>query len=1058
MDVQITMLGGFSVCVSRAEVPATAWTRRGAATLVKLLALADGRTLHREQVIDALWPTVPVDAALPRLHKAAHYARRALANGSEGADERAGVVLRNDQVLLLPDADVAVDAVEFRHRADRALAAGTEDEAEAALAAYAGPLLPEDLYEPWAADWRDTVAVLHRDLLRQAHRWADLVREDPADESAHLALAREYADLGDGRAALRQLERLEQALRRELGTLPSPAAQELRDELASAGGVAAAPSPAVPGESEAVRLTGRKTDADALRGHLDRAAEGRGSTLLITGPAGVGKSAMLDFGLTLARRRGWRTARGAASLMEGAWPYAPVLEAFADLCRQHPALLDGLNDSYRLELDRALSGEQATWTGESAHQRLFVAAAELLRLAASDHGLLLVVDDVHEADDGSLRLLHYLARAAVTEQAVIALAARPDGGLREVEASLVARGVGSVLELEPLSEPATRRLLAKLHPDLDEDTVSEICAVSGGLPFRVLEAARAAKGGSADVLVSGLPPFAVGVLRRVSLLGGGFSTDELLTVSKLSEDQTYDALAAGLERSVVEPAETGYRFRHALVRDAVLATFPPHERTREGGEVAERLAELGAPATRVAHLFLASGHPVQAIPYARQAVETAGALGAYRDGLALIDAVLDHASDDDRGHLLARRGDMLLALADPAAVATYRAALSLTTGTENRLVRARLARAATFQADYDTAASALAGLELEGDMADGPMLLARGGVAYFTGDFDAAYADAEAARSVLSPDDPWQFLDLVSLQGLIAHQRGEWFEKFRVELRRTLNDPSMATAIFDAHLCVAEYMLYGPVPYDEVIELSEQLRRRAQQHGALRGAAFATALIGEAALLKGDLELAERELTESADLHRDVDAAAGEAHSLQRLAEVHLARGEREPARDLLHRALPLARWSSISLHLMQRVYGSMIVAAPDPVAALAVVEQGELALGDTDRCAFCDVMFEVPATIASADAGRLDAARSHLALAEASAARWSGSAWTAAVAEARAHLAAAEGDDDGFRRHIAEAAELFTAAGQPLDAARCSALVEVPGASATSLETTPGV
>ena len=120
-----------------------------------------------------------------------------------------------------PTPTCAVDAVEFRRRADRALAAGTEDEAEAALAAYAGPLLPEDLYEPWTADWRDTVVVLHRDLLRQARRWADLVREDPADESAHLALAREYAELGDARAAQRQLERMEQALRRELGTVPS---------------------------------------------------------------------------------------------------------------------------------------------------------------------------------------------------------------------------------------------------------------------------------------------------------------------------------------------------------------------------------------------------------------------------------------------------------------------------------------------------------------------------------------------------------------------------------------------------------------------------------------------------------------------------------------------------------------------------------------------------------------------------------------------------------------------------------------------------------------------
>ena len=49
--------------------------------------------------------------------------------------------------------------------------------------------------------------------------------------------------------------------------------------------------------------------------------------------------------------------------------------------------------------------------------------------------------------------------------------------------------------------------------------------------------------------------------------------------------------------------------------------------------------------------------------------------------------------------------------------------------------------------------------------------------------------------------------------------------------------------MFDAHLCVAEYLLYGPIPYDEVIELAGSLRRRAEQYGTLRGVAFAKALI-----------------------------------------------------------------------------------------------------------------------------------------------------------------------------------------------------------------------
>jgi len=1032
MDVTITLLGSFSVVVGRAQVPSETWSRRGAASLVKLLATADGRRMHREQVMDALWPDLPVESATPRLHKAAHYARRALGGGTTG------LTLRNDLVMLYPDADVRVDAVEFRRAAEAAVASGSAVEAERALAGYAGPFLPDDLYEPWASPWREALGLLHQDLLRLAGHWEELVRVSPADEEAHLALARDHAERGDVRAALRQLERMEQALRRELGTAPSAAATALRGRLT---GVMEKPS-REPAPGEPVRLVGRRGVADTLRGRMDRADAGNGSAVVLTGVAGVGKSAVLELAAGLARRRGWRVARGGASAVEGSWPYAPVLEAFADLCRRHPALLDGLDDIYGEELGRALSGRQITWNGETAHQRLFVAAAELLRLAASGRGLLLVVDDLHEADEATPRLLHYLARCAVNESVVILVATRPGAGrsLQEMQESLVARGVGGVIHLAPLDERATRRLLAQQFPDLDEATADEIRAVSGGLPFRVLEAARGARSGAKDVAVSGLPQHVLPVFRRVALLGSAFTTDELLAASGVPEPETYAALEAAIATSVVEPAEAGYRFRHALVRESLLSGFSPLERSRAGREVAERLAALDTPPSRVAHLFVASGHPMQAIPYARPAIETAGALGAYRDGLALLDAVVDHSVGKDRAHLLARRGDLLLALADPTAVDAYRAALSVTTGTEHRLVRARLARAATFQGDFETAETALTNIDVEGDTADAPLLLARGSLAYFTGDLEAAWQAADAARSLLEPGDTWQVVDLVALQGLIAHQRGEWFQRFLRELRRTQGNPGLATAVFDAHLCVAEYLLYGPVPYDEVIDLATGLRRRAEQYGALRGVAFATALIGEAALLKGDLDTAERELLEAVDLHRDVDASAGEAHSLQRLAEVRLARGDRAEALRLLQRALPLARWSVVGKHLLQRIFGTMVSAADSPAEGVTVAERAEQALGVSDRCIFCDIMFAVPAAIAHADAGDVVGARRYVAQAEFVKDQWEGTSWDAAVAEARAHLAVAEGDHGEGQRWIRTATELFVTAGQPLDAARCTA------------------
>src|SRR5205085_10732208 len=126
--------------------------------------------------------------------------------------------------------------------------------------------------------------------------------------------------------------------------------------------------------------------------------------------------------------------------------------------------------------------------------------------------------------------------------------------------------------------------------------------------------------------------------------------------------------------------------------------------------------------------------------------------------------------------------------------------------------------------------------------------------------------------------------------------------------------------IFDGHLCTAEYMLYGATPYSEVIDVARDLQRTAKRSGALRAAAFASALNGEAALLSGDLPGAAAALVEAIDLHRDIFSPGGEAHSLQRLAEVRLAQGDREEAMALLQRAFPLARDSMLAKHLLQRV------------------------------------------------------------------------------------------------------------------------------------------
>ncbi|HEX6148525.1 ATP-binding protein [Nocardioides sp.] len=1034
MAVTIGLLGSFTVDVDGVRVPPDAWARRSAASLVKLLALSERRRLHREQVIEALWPGQPVETAGPRLHKAAHYARRAL------GDRTNAMVLRQDMVTLLPEDDVVVDVAEFLEHGRHAVDEKSPDGAQQALELYGGELLPEDLYEPWTTGARDDVRHVRVDLLRLARRWKQLLELEPADEEAHLALATELAQRGESRAALRQLERLDNALRRELGTAPGPAARQLQERLQAATQVAA---PA----TQSTRLVGRREAGDRIRARLERAGASKGGAVVLAGPPGVGKTALLDLTVSLARRRGWRTGRGLATAVEGPWPYAPVLEALGDLCRQHPALLDGLGDVYRDEIDHALAGRETVWTGESGHQRLFVAAAELVRLAAADHGLLLVVDDVQDADEASMRLIHYLVRCAATEPVLVAVAHRPDPPtpVADVLTSLVARDLDAQIDVTPLPEPALRRLLVERHPDLSSDDVARVVQASGGLPFTALELGRRASGGTTrgTGVIPAVPPAVVQTFSRVALLGMTFTLDELVAVADVEEDVAYQHLDVALSSLLVEPGENGHRFRHPLVREALIEQLAPSAAVTARREVAEALARLGAPASRVAHQFLAAGLPRRALPYVARAIEVDGALGAYRDALGLLDAVRDHAAGSpELPRLLARRGDLLLALGDPGAAEAYGEALPVTSGTEHRLVRARLARASGLTGDVDTAAAALDGLDLEGDAADGPLLIARGNLAYFTGDVDAAWDIAAQARALLPlAVDEWHLMDLISLQGLIAHQRGEWFDRFRMELRRTRGQERLAVALFDAHLCVAEYLLYGPVPYDEVIRDTEELRTRANQAGALRGVAFATALIGEAALLMGDLERAERELEESVELHRDIDAPAGEAHSLQRLAEVRLAQGDRGAAGQLLQRALPLARWAVISMHLLQRIYGTMIAAAPDPAAARAVVDRAEATMGQRDACSFCDVMLAVPAAIACADVGDLEDAQRYLSIARKSAARWEGTAWQAAVTEAEAHLARADGDESRAVGLAEQAAVLFDTAGHLTDAERCRSL-----------------
>ncbi|HJW58573.1 MAG TPA: transcriptional regulator, partial [Actinomycetota bacterium] len=154
-ELRIWLLGGFRAAVDGTPVAEEAWRRNKAKALVKLLALARGKRLHREQLMDVLWPDLAPEAAAANLRKAVYFARQALAPEH--------LALR-DEMLRLEAAHLWVDVDAFE------LAAEAGD-LRAAVELYGGDLLPEDRFEPWTEERRDQ---LHA---RFARRLLDHARE-----------------------------------------------------------------------------------------------------------------------------------------------------------------------------------------------------------------------------------------------------------------------------------------------------------------------------------------------------------------------------------------------------------------------------------------------------------------------------------------------------------------------------------------------------------------------------------------------------------------------------------------------------------------------------------------------------------------------------------------------------------------------------------------------------------------------------------------------------------------------------------------------------------------
>lgn len=275
MHVQVRMLGGFELVVDGRVIEAERFGRRDPAKLIKFLALAPGRRVHREQVMEALWPDASMGTVSNRLHKAAHFVRK-----TTGVAD--SIVLSADTVALFPNADVDIDTLTFEPLAREGVASRDSATMERALSVYSGDLLPHDPYDEWSFHHRQRLQLRHRELLRATGRFDQLIALDPTDEDAHVGLMRVLLRAGDRSGVLRQYEALAAVLERELGVGPSVEACSLRDlALGPDRGEEAFAAPAVAPPRSASLATQRVhfcTTTDGVR--LAYAASGNGPPLV----------------------------------------------------------------------------------------------------------------------------------------------------------------------------------------------------------------------------------------------------------------------------------------------------------------------------------------------------------------------------------------------------------------------------------------------------------------------------------------------------------------------------------------------------------------------------------------------------------------------------------------------------------------------------------------------------------------------------------------------------------------------------------------------------------
>ena len=431
-------------------------------------------------------------------------------------------------------------------------------------------------------------------------------------------------------------------------------------------------------------VVGREAERTRLLELLAATGSGRGRTLLVGGEAGVGKSAFVRQAGDAALEQGYRILYGPTVETDTGYPYAAFIAAVRSGFRglEHDRLGSVLAQTApalaQLFPELAVSGDRSDIAREEQH-RISIAFHDLLSAFAREAPILLVLEDLHWADDASLDLLHYLARELRDARVLILATYRSDemhrrhpflrvlGAMQrerllaEIQLKRLTREELAVLIQETLGlrDPATDELRDALfarsegNPFFTEELLKALVEMgdifrtpTGAWDRKPIEALRI-PGSIREAVrdrIEGLSSEAQESLSAASVIGHRFSFEVLRDVLGIDDEALLVHLKQFVDQQLVgEAGESDmYAFRHALTREVVYEELLIPERKVLHRKVAAALSArtLTQPSLLATHL-IAAGDNAGAVPHLLAAAEDARRAYAPREAVAHLERALE---------------------------------------------------------------------------------------------------------------------------------------------------------------------------------------------------------------------------------------------------------------------------------------------------------------------------------------------------------------------------------------------------------------------------------